>query len=100
MGVFQLSEARKNLSEFVNEAYYEGKLFGISKGKKPMVAFIGIKEWHEIIHTLKKCDLGMAERFQTTLDSQKMAFESIKKHRVKQKGIVNYKALVNDGRKY
>ena len=34
--IFQLSEARKNLSELVNEAYYEGKLFGISKGKKPM----------------------------------------------------------------
>jgi hypothetical protein len=34
--MFQLAEARKNLSELVNEAYYEGKLFAISKGKKPM----------------------------------------------------------------
>jgi prevent-host-death family protein len=43
--MFQLSEARKNLSELVNEAYYEEKLFGISKGKKPMGVVIGTKEW-------------------------------------------------------
>lgn len=98
--VLQLSEARKNLSEIVNEAYYQGKLFGISKGKKLMGVFIGIKEWNEIIQVLKKCDQGMAERLQITLDPQKMAFESIKKHRVKQKGVINYKALVNDRRKY
>ena len=47
--MFQLSEARKNLSELVNEAYYEGKLFGISKGKKPMGVLIGAKEWKEIV---------------------------------------------------
>jgi len=101
MGImFQLSEARKNLSELVNEAYYQGKFFGISKGKKPMGVLVGIKEWNEIIQALKKCDQGMAERFQITLYPQKMAFVSIKKHRVKQKGVVNYKALVNDRRKY
>ena len=43
--MFQLSEARKNLSELVNKAYYEGKLFGISKGKKPMGVLIGAKAW-------------------------------------------------------
>jgi len=28
------------------------------------------------------------------------AFETIKKFRVKQKGVVDYKTLINDGRKY
>lgn len=41
--MFQLAEARKNLSELVNEAYYERKFFGISKGKKPMGVLIGAK---------------------------------------------------------
>jgi hypothetical protein len=31
---------------------------------------------------------------------RKKALETIKKFRVKQKGIVDYKALINDGRKY
>ena len=98
--VFQLSEARKNLSELVNEAYYERKLFGISKGKKLMGVLIGIREWNEIIQALKKYNPSIADRFQKTLDPQKMAFESIKKHRVRQKEVIDYKALVNEKRKY
>jgi len=98
--MLQLSEARKNLSELISEADYEGKLFGSSKRRKLMGVLIGAREWNEIIQALKKCDQGMAERFQINLYPQKMAFESIKKHRVKQKGIVNYKALVNDRHKY
>ena len=34
------------------------------------------------------------------IERKKMAFETIKKFRGKQKGIVDYKALINDGRKY
>lgn len=34
------------------------------------------------------------------IERKKKAFETIKKFRVKQKGVVDYKALVNDGRKY
>jgi hypothetical protein len=30
----------------------------------------------------------------------KKAFETIRKFRVKQKGVLDYKALINDGRKY
>jgi prevent-host-death family protein len=66
--MLQLSEARKNLSELVNEAYYEGKLFGISKGKKPMGVLIGAKEWKEIIETLEMHDQGLADTLALTAD--------------------------------
>jgi hypothetical protein len=34
------------------------------------------------------------------IERKKEAFETIRKFRVKQKGIVNYKSLINEGRKY
>ena len=68
--LFQLSEARKNLSELVNEAYYEGKLFGISKGKKPMGILIGTKEWKEIIERLEMHDQGFADTLAITVDPE------------------------------
>jgi hypothetical protein len=34
------------------------------------------------------------------VERKKKAFESIKKFRVKQKGVVDYKALINEGRRY
>jgi prevent-host-death family protein len=72
--VFPLSEARKNLSSLVNEAYYEGKLFGISKGKKPMGVLIGTKEWKEIIETIEMHDQGLADTLAITADSELQAF--------------------------
>jgi prevent-host-death family protein len=68
--MFQLSEARKNLSELVNEAYYEGKLFGISKGKKPMGVLIGAKEWKEIVETIEMHDQGLADTLAITADPE------------------------------
>ena len=71
--ILQLSEARKNLSELVNEAYYEGKLFGISKGKKPMGVLIGAKEWKEIIETIEMHDQGLADTLAITADPELQA---------------------------
>jgi len=34
------------------------------------------------------------------VERKNKAFETIKKFRVKQKGVVDYKTLINDGRKY
>lgn len=68
--ILQLSEARKNLSELVNEAYYQGKLFGISKGKKPMGVFIGAKEWKGIIETLEMHDQGLADTLAIIADPE------------------------------
>ena len=71
--MLQLSEARKNLSELVNEAYYEGKLFGISKGKKPMGVLIGAKEWKEIIETIEMHDQGLADTLAITANPELQA---------------------------
>ena len=71
--MFPLSEARKNLSELVNEAYYEGKLFGISKGKKPMGVLIGSKTWKEIIETIEMHDQGYADTLAITADPELQA---------------------------
>ena len=68
--IFPLSEARKNLSELVNEAYYEGKLFGISKGKKPMGVLIGAKEWKEIIEAIEMHDQGLADTLAITAETE------------------------------
>jgi prevent-host-death family protein len=72
--MFQLAEARKNLSELVNEAYYEGKLFGISKGKKPMGVLIGAKVWKDIIETIEMHDQGLADTLAITADPELQAF--------------------------
>ena len=71
--MFQLSEARKNLSELVNEAYYEGKLFGISKGKKPMGVLIGAKEWKEIVKAIEMHDQALANTLAMTADPKLQA---------------------------
>jgi prevent-host-death family protein len=72
--MFQLAEARKNLSELVNEAYYEGKLFAISKGKKPMGILIGAKEWKEVIETIEMHDQGLADTLAITADPELQDF--------------------------
>ena len=64
--VLQLSEVRKNLSELVNQAYYQGRFFGISKGKKPMGVFIGTKQWKDIVETLEMHDQGFADTLALT----------------------------------
>ena len=71
--LFPLSEARKNLSELVHEAYHEGKLFGISKGKKPMGVLIGAREWKEIIETIEMHDQGLADTLAIMADPELQA---------------------------
>ena len=71
--LFPLSEARKNLSELVHEAYYEGRLFGISKGKKPMGVLIGAKEWKDIIDTIEMHDQGLADTLAIMADPELQA---------------------------
>jgi len=68
--IYPLTEARKNLSTLVNEAYYEGKLFGITKGKKPMGVLIGTKEWKEIVETIEAHDQGLADTLAITVDPE------------------------------
>jgi hypothetical protein len=59
--IIQISEARKELGELVNQAYYEGKAFNLAKGDKPMVTLIGNREFAEILKVLEKYDRGLAD---------------------------------------
>lgn len=70
----QVSEARKNFSEIVNLAYYQGRFFGISKGKKPMGVFIGAREWKQIIERLEAHDPSLADTLAINADPELQAF--------------------------
>lgn len=57
----QISEARKQLGELVNEAYYTGKPIQLSKGNKPMAMLIGTKEFAEMLKIIEEHDPGLAD---------------------------------------
>jgi prevent-host-death family protein len=57
----QISEARKQLGELVNEAYYAGKPFQLVKGSKPMAMLIGTKEFREMLKIIEAHDPGLAD---------------------------------------
>lgn len=86
--IYPLAEARKNLSELVNEAYYEGKLFGISKGKKPMGVLIDVKEWKEIIEAIEMHDQGLADTLTIMADLKLQDFLKVSEKEIKSRRIV------------
>jgi PHD/YefM family antitoxin component YafN of YafNO toxin-antitoxin module len=53
--------ARKNLGELLNQAYYQGTPFLVTRGKKAMAAVIGAKEFQAFLIYLEKNDPGMAD---------------------------------------
>jgi hypothetical protein len=57
----QISEARKQLGELVNEAYCTGKPFQLAKGNKPMAMLIGTKEFGEMLKIIEAHDPGLAD---------------------------------------
>ena len=57
----QISEARKQLGELVNEAYYAGKPVQLAKGSKPMAILIGTKEFGEMLKIIEVHDPGLAD---------------------------------------
>ena len=44
--------------------------------------------------------VSKAYRDDNFIEQKKKAFETIKKFRVRQRGLVDYRALINEGRKY
>jgi hypothetical protein len=68
--VIPLTKARKNLSELVNQAYYEDRLFGIAKGKKSMGAFVGAKLWKDIIRVIEEHDPSLADTLAIMADPE------------------------------
>ena len=57
----QISEARKQLGELVNEAYYTGKPFQLAKGGKPMAILLGTKEFTQMLKIIEAHDPGLAD---------------------------------------
>lgn len=57
----------------MNEAYYEGKLFGITKGKRPMGVLIGAKEWEEIVEAMEMHDQSLADTLAIIADPKLQA---------------------------
>jgi hypothetical protein len=68
--IISLTVARANLSELINQAFYEGKMFGVSKGSKQMGVFVGSREWNQIIETLEMHDQGLADTLAIMADPE------------------------------
>jgi prevent-host-death family protein len=57
----QISEARKQLGDLVNEAYYTGRAVQLTKGDKPMAILVGTKEFLRMLKTIEAHDPGLAD---------------------------------------
>ena len=59
--IIPVHQARKQLGELINQAFYQGKPFVLTRGKKPMAALIGTQEFKEIIKLLEKHNPALAD---------------------------------------
>ena len=57
----QISAARKQLGELINEAYYTGKPVQLAKGNKPMAVLLGTKEFARMLEIIEAHDPGLAD---------------------------------------
>jgi prevent-host-death family protein len=57
----QIAEARRQLGELINEAYYTGKRFQLAKGNKPMAVLVGTKEFAKMLEIIEAHDPGLAD---------------------------------------
>jgi PHD/YefM family antitoxin component YafN of YafNO toxin-antitoxin module len=57
----QVAEARKQLGELINEAYYTGKPFQLAKGNKLMAVIVGTKEFAKMLEIIEAHDPGLAD---------------------------------------
>ena len=53
--------ARKNLGELLNQAFYQGTPFVVTRGKKAVAAVIGAKEFQAFMSYLEENDPGLAD---------------------------------------
>lgn len=59
--IIPVNEARRNLGELLNQAFYQGKPFILTRGKKPMAALIGAHEFRAFVLYLEKHNPGLAD---------------------------------------
>ena len=73
-----IHEARQQLGEIINEAYYQDRPFVLTRGKKSMALLIGIKEFIRILKLLEKHDRPLAKRLSimTSKELQKISIET------------------------
>lgn len=59
--IIPIHEARRNLGELLNQAFYQGVPFMFTRGNKPMAALIGINEFKQILELIEKHNPGLAD---------------------------------------
>ncbi|MBI4990894.1 type II toxin-antitoxin system Phd/YefM family antitoxin [Candidatus Gottesmanbacteria bacterium] len=56
-----IHQARQQLGELINQAYYKGTPFFLTRGKKPMATLIGTNEFKQILKVIEKHDPGLTD---------------------------------------
>lgn len=64
--IIPVHEARRNLGELLNMAFYQGKPFMLTRGDKPMAAIIGVNEFKRILELIEKYDPGLSDTLAIT----------------------------------
>lgn len=59
--IISVNEARRNLGELLNQAFYQGTPFVVTRGNKPMAAILGVNEFKQILSLIEKHDPALAD---------------------------------------
>jgi hypothetical protein len=86
----QITEARKQLGELVNEAYYTGKPFQLLRGDKPMAMLIGTKAFLEMLKIIEKHDQGLADTLAIMTNPEVQAILAEGEENIKQGNLIPF----------
>ena len=59
--VVPVYQARRHLGELIEQAFYQGRPFILTRGKKPMAALIGTGVFSRALQLIEKYDPGLAD---------------------------------------
>ena len=71
--VIPVHQARRHLGELLNQAFYQGKPFVLTRGKKPMAVLFGAQEFSQILKLIEKHDHGLADTLAIMADPKLQA---------------------------
>ena len=66
-------QARRHLGELLNQAFYQGRSFVLTRGKKPMGVLFGAQEFSQILELIEKYDPGLADTLAILADPELQA---------------------------
>ena len=66
-------QARRHLGELLNQAFYRGRPFVLTRGQKPMAVLFGTHEFSEILELIEKHDPGLADTLAILADPELQA---------------------------